>query len=176
MSEHRIIPGFNFCIEFPGISEIFKLKNTVMKNSLKIFPLLIFLLSFSFVYAQEEILTESNAPQSIITYVKTNFPNAEILSIKKDKEMRKLEYEVKLRGDTELKFDEKYELTDIESDDALPKSVIPSKLWDYVAANYSQGSVFITGWEKERRRQKLELNNDDELYFDLNGNFQKIDR
>ena len=50
-------------------------------------------------------------PANIQRYVKTNYPNEKIIRIERDKK----EYEVKLSNRTELKFNSKFILVDIDS-------------------------------------------------------------
>ena len=49
-------------------------------------------------------------PEAIKNYVKTNYPDANILQIERDKK----EYEVKLSNRWEIKFDSKMRVTDID--------------------------------------------------------------
>ena len=50
-------------------------------------------------------------PEAIRTYVKTNYPDAKILQIERDKK----EYEVKLSNRWEIKFDSKMRVIDIDN-------------------------------------------------------------
>lgn len=56
---------------------------------------------------------EAAVPTQIVKYVKTNYPDAKILQIEKDR----YEYEVRLSNFWELKFDLKYNLIDMDRDD-----------------------------------------------------------
>ena len=49
-------------------------------------------------------------PETIRTYVKTNYPDTKIVQIEKDKK----EYEVKLSNRWEIKFDSKMRVIDID--------------------------------------------------------------
>lgn len=142
-----------------------------MKN-LKLFTILIFTLGFFSLNAQETYLNVENTPQQIQSYVKTHFPNHQIVAYKKDQGKRKLEYEVKLDGRIELEFDQNFQIKEIESKTELPKSVIPKKISAYVAENYPTNT--IVEWKRKRENQKIELDNDWDLYFDFDGNFLKL--
>lgn len=123
--------------------------------------------------AQDQHLTVAQTPAQIKSYVSTNFPNNKMLTVKKDKELSGVDYEVKLDGDIELVFDKNFVIKDIESKTALPAQVVPQKIREAVSEKYPHNA--ITSWEKNRRNQKVELDNDVELYFDLNGKFIKAD-
>ena len=62
---------------------------------------------------------------------------------------------------------------DIEGISKLPDSVIPSKIREYVVANYPQNHII--GWEIDGRNQQVELDNDLDLEFTMNGDFIRID-
>lgn len=133
----------------------------------------VFACTISSAQAQDRYLKTEEFPSEITSYVKQHFPESDIISIKEEKDRRKTEYEVKLRNMEELEFDEAYHIKSIESKSALPNSVIPPKILDYVTKNYPQ--QFIKEWKMKRRSQEVELNNDLEIIFDFDGNFVKID-
>ncbi len=124
-------------------------------------------------YAQDRYLSANQYPEPIKTYVAKHFPKLKINSLKEDRERNKIAYELKLSDSTEIKFDKSYQVKEIESHKALPKSVLPLALKKYVTTNYP--SHTIVAWEKERSKQKLELKPKVELVFDLKGNFLRID-
>lgn len=142
-------------------------------NTLKLIVLSIATFLSTHLIAQEQILTIAETPEQIKSYVQTNFPASKILIVKKDKEFAKIDYEVKLDGNTELVFDKKFNIKEIDSKSGLPNEVIPSMIWDYVSDKYPDNSII--GWEREGKRQKVELDNDIDLYFNLNGKFIKAD-
>ena len=59
------------------------------------------------------LVPETAVPAQIVKYVKTNYPEAKILQIEKDR----YEYEVKLSNFWDLKFDLKFNLIDMDRDD-----------------------------------------------------------
>ncbi len=143
----------------------------------KIFSLILVvttLLIFSNVNAQEKYIPVSETPGQIVSYVKAHFPKSKIISVKEDKEILKTEYEVKLDTMVELEFDEQFSIKNIESKDPLPQSVIPKNIAAYVHKNYPDNKILE--WKKEKKGQKIELDNDIDLVFDLNGKFLGIDR
>lgn len=122
---------------------------------------------------QKQYLEENQAPKEILQYVKTHFPSEKIVSIKEEKKISKTEYEVKLFDMTELEFDGNYQIKEIDSKKALPNSVIPASIRTYVTKNYPSSQIME--WKRKSKGQKVELDNDLELYFDHNGAFLRAD-
>lgn len=123
-------------------------------------------------YAQKTYLQPDEIPQELQTYVKTHFPNNEMVYGKKKVKTNRTEYEVQLKSDdVEIEFNQDYQVTEIESDTPLPKSVVPEKIWNYVIAHYPNNHILE--WKLKRSSQKVELDNDLDLYFDRNGEFQQ---
>lgn len=123
--------------------------------------------------AQDRYLKVEEYPTQITSYAKEHFSKSDIVSIKEEKDKRKIEYEVKLRNMEELEFDQDYKIKSVESKNELPNSVIPQQILDYVAKNHP--NQVILEWKIKRNKQEIELDNDLEIQFDLNGNFIKID-
>ena len=129
---------------------------------------------FSNANAQKKYLAVSETPGQIISYINAHFPKSEIISVKKDKEDLKTEYKVKLNTMVELEFDGNFSIKKIESKSALPQSVVPEKIVAYIHKNYPNNKILE--WKKEKKGQKIELDNDIDVVFDLNGKFLGIDR
>ncbi|QQR96537.1 MAG: PepSY-like domain-containing protein [Bacteroidota bacterium] len=58
---------------------------------------------------------------------------------------------------------------EIESNKPIPEKILADTIYDIAHKNYPNNK--IVGWEKTKLGQKVELDNDVELYFDDNGNF-----
>lgn len=129
---------------------------------------------FSNANAQKKYLAVSETPGQIISYINAHFPKSEIISVKKDKEVLKTEYKVKLNTMVEIEFDGNFSIKKIESKSALPQSVVPEKIVAYIHKNYPNNKILE--WKKEKKGQKIELDNDIDVVFDLNGKFLGIDR
>lgn len=119
------------------------------------------------------LLTESEIPTAITTYVNTHFADNTIDRAVKDMDNNTIEYDIHLSGNYTLEFNENYEIIDIEGMTALPDSVIPASILTYVNQNYPQ--QFIRGWELEMDHQQVELDNNLELEFTMTGEFIRID-
>lgn len=139
--------------------------------------ILFFIAVFSFMNAEaqksKKYIVPDQAPTEIKNYVNTHFPDGNIAYVKKKQKINKTEYKIKLDNNVELEFDKNFDVQEIESKSALPNSVIPEPIRDYLAQNYPANRVYE--WKRKRTKQEIELDNDLDLVFDLNGNFLKID-
>ena len=119
----------------------------------------------------------SALPQSIKDYINTNYPNATILYAEKDYDDGQKAYEVKLDNGMELEFDSNGNLLSSD-DDNVPTSQLPQAIIDYVNNNHPNNTIKEAEIEFEdgQKMYKVELDNDMELYFDMNGNFIKSEQ
>lgn len=124
-------------------------------------------------FGQKTYLQASEVPTKIQAFVTNNFAHSDIIYGKKKVKAGTTTYEVKLRNGAEFEFDEQMNPTEMESREPLPQSVIPEEIWKYVAMNYPQNKILE--WKKEYNYQKVELNQDIDLYFDFSGKFLKKD-
>lgn len=140
---------------------------------IKLAFLLMAFLSFGIVSAQKKYMAPKDTPAEIQKYVKQHFPDGQIAYVKKKDKLHYTQYKVKLDTRVELEFDGDFKVYEIESKAALPKSVIPQKISDYVAVNYPGQA--IREWKLKKDGQQVELASDVDLLFDSNGNFVKVD-
>lgn len=119
----------------------------------------------------------SALPQSIKDYINNNYPNATILYAEKDYDDGQKAYEVKLDNGMELEFDSNGNLLSSD-DDNVPTSQLPQAIIDYVNNNHPNNTIKEAEIEFEdgQKMYKVELDNDMELYFDMNGNFIKSEQ
>ena len=122
---------------------------------------------------KESIIGYEEVPAEIKSYVSTHFPQRAVLQAIKSKGNCDEAFEIKLDSNTTLEFNRKNEITEIESDMALPKAVIPMNIWEYVATNYSNN--FITDWSREKYEQEVQLNDGLQLEFNKDGKFLRLD-
>lgn len=108
-------------------------------------------------------------------FILQHFTDPQIAYIKIDNELfRGKIYEAVLVSGTEIEFDNRGEWTSIDTQkEAVPASVIPVYIKDYVSANFKNN--FITQIERNRRYTEVELNNDLNLKFNRSGQLIKMD-
>lgn len=121
----------------------------------------------------QKVLADAEVPNTITSYINTHFPDKKILQTTKEREGLSKSYEVILDGNISLEFDKKFEITSIEAKSALPQSVVPAKILSYVQAQYPANTVWK--WEREDKKQKVELDNKIELEFSKSGDFLRLD-
>ncbi|TQD40610.1 PepSY-like domain-containing protein [Haloflavibacter putidus] len=121
----------------------------------------------------EEVLEENEIPSEILDFINTHFASSTLIKAIKETEDNQITYEIYLSGNVQLEFNQALEVVEIDSLTALPNSVLPQNIVDYVAANYPNQT--IVGWELEANQQKVELSNETDLIFDLNANFIGVD-
>lgn len=122
---------------------------------------------------QDKIIAVEDLPVEIQQYVTNHFPNDKIKQAEEDNELISKTYELILDNNTQLAFDSKGKVTDIDSASKLPDSVIPEEILSYTKLNYPEN--VITDWEIDDRNQQIELNNGVGLIFNMDGEFVKID-
>ena len=140
-----------------------------LKSSLVAIALTVSLISC----AKDEVIPVSELPAEMKAYISTHFPSNTILQVVKDVDGLTKTYDVLLSERISLEFNRQKEIIDIDSDIALPNSVIPEQIRQYVTANYP--SNVITDWELDDRNQQVQLNNGLDLKFNMNGDFLRID-
>jgi len=132
------------------------------------------LVTMIFVSCSKEVINPRDIlPAEINAYITTHYPSQLITESVIDKMDSIKTYEIKLNNATSLEFDYKKEIVDIDGNTELPKTVISSKIFDYVRVNYPNN--FITGWEMDEGKQEVELNNSVDLEFDMNNDFLQVD-
>lgn len=125
---------------------------------------------------RESIINAADLPKSADTFVTTYFPNATYQTIKKQNRADNdgTVYDVFLTNGFEIDFDANGNWIDIDGNhQAIPVELIPEKINTYVTANYA--NIFVTAIDNEPTYTEVELSNNIDLIFDLQGNFVRID-
>lgn len=126
---------------------------------------------------RESVITSADLPTTSDTFVRTYFPNATYLTVKKQNKADSdgSIYDVSLTNGFEIDFDAAGNWIDIDGNpQAIPVELIPEKINTYVTTNYA--NLFVTSIDKEPTSIEVELSNNLELVFDLQGNFLRIDK
>ncbi|MDR0365173.1 MAG: PepSY-like domain-containing protein [Bacteroidales bacterium] len=140
--------------------------------------ILIALLSFfagQIVSAQDTVTHDvRQLPQISQNFITEHFSDEKISYIKIDKELLTTDYEVTFVSGKEVEFDKNGTWREVDCKKAaVPAAIIPEKILQYVNQNYANSSIVKIG--KEYRHYEVELANDLDLEFDLEGNFLRID-
>lgn len=122
---------------------------------------------------KEKIVSSNDLPAISTNYINTHFSGQQIVQAVKERDDLKITYKVYLNNGTKLEFNKDGEIIEMESNEALPESVIHSSILSYVHSNYPV--VFIKAWELDKTLQEVKLSNGLSLEFDRNGIFLRID-
>lgn len=114
--------------------------------------------------------TLPNVAESFLT---THFADTEVSSVMKEYDDFTYHYNVYLADGTYVEFNKSGEWREVENRvKGVPSSVVPEKILTYVTTNYSE--FFIVDIERDRQYD-VELNNDLNLHFSLDGDFLRFD-
>lgn len=139
----------------------------------RIFPLITALVLVLASCDKEKVVSANDLPATSTSYINTHFAGQQILQVVKERDDLKTTYKVYLNNGTKLEFNKDGEIYDIESNEALPSSVIPSSILSYVTTNYP--TLYITEWELDKTTQEVKISNGLTLVFDRNGTYLRID-
>lgn len=122
----------------------------------------------------DQLIGVEQLPAQAVNFIDTHFPDAEILSITMDSNDSNSKFEVKLNNGFDIDFDENGQWTEVEGHgQQVPDAIIPNPVLAYVQSHYPD--AFIEEISKKNGKIKIDLSNDIDLVFDLDGNFIKID-
>ena len=125
----------------------------------------------------ESAINVTDLPKAADTFVTTYFPSTTYVLITKQNvtDLDGSLYDVKLSNNFEIDFDINGNWIDIDGNhQAVPVELVPEKIQTYVTTNYP--NQFVTSIDKEKTTVEVELSNDLDSVFDLQGNFLRIDK
>ncbi|OUL61879.1 PepSY-like domain-containing protein [Flavobacterium sp. AJR] len=128
------------------------------------------------VAVDKTVIEPTNLPTTAKTFTETYFPNPVYKSTVKlnTPSLNGTIYDVSLANGFEIDFDANGNWTEIDGgNQAIPTALIPEKINAYVTANYP--GLFIVQIENEKTKYDVELSNDVDLVFTLQGDFVRID-
>ncbi|MEI0702910.1 PepSY-like domain-containing protein [Brachyspira intermedia] len=137
-----------------------------MTKKLKLFISIASLMMLSsLILAAEDMAIQANQlPQNAQTFVKTNFPNDQIVYAEQDRQS----YKVELSSGVEIDFDRQGNWTDVSGNNRpIPTKFIPTAVLKSVQAKYPQ--IEVLEISKEYNSYKLKLSNNREVYVSNNG-------
>lgn len=148
-------------------------KNSIMRKqtfqSILLFALVI--IGFN-ACGQDNVITANELKQTSKEYLQNHFRDIEIsrVVLEEDKD-----YSVLLADGTEVEFFKDGSIEQVEREgSALPSSIIPTKISEYISQNYPK--QYIEKFKVERNHYEIELNNDLDLIFSKDGSFKRIDK
>lgn len=123
----------------------------------------------------KDIYVEPTAlPKAASAFISEHFPDSRILSVKKEHDFMITEYDVYLSDGTEITFDKKGIWKDVDCERrALPQSVIPEVIKNYIDTNFPE--MTVEDISKEHYGYEISFVGELELHFDKNGKFLGAD-
>ena len=121
---------------------------------------------------KEKVVQSDDLPANASGFISTHFAGKQILQVVKELDNLKTYYHVYLNNGTKLDFSRQGNIKEIEGTEAIPDTVIPVLILNYVHTHYS--TAFIRGWEIDDATQEIKLSTNIELEFDKNGNFLRV--
>ncbi|MEI0445467.1 PepSY-like domain-containing protein [Brachyspira intermedia] len=137
-----------------------------MTKKLKLFISIASLMMISsLVLTAEDMPIQANQlPKNAQTFVKTNFPNDQIVYAEQDRQS----YKVELASGVEIDFDRQGNWTDVSGNNRpIPTQFIPTAVLKSVQSKYPQ--IEVLEISKEYNSYKLKLANNREVYVSNNG-------
>lgn len=144
---------------------------TIMKKIMTITAAVFFFTAIA--SADDRHVDVNRLPETIKTFLNTNYPSVQILYSTKDDDLIRPEYNVALENGVRLEFHNDGTLKQIEAKDGVPSSLIPAQIVQFVKGRYPDAHV--TGYEVDRRHYEIKLSNRMELKFSKNYNLIEID-
>jgi hypothetical protein len=121
---------------------------------------------------KEKVVQSDDLPANASGFVTTHYPGNQILQVVKELDNLKTYFHVYLNNGTKLDFTRQGNIKKIEGTEAIPDTVIPSLVLEYVDTYYP--TDFIRGWEIKDASQETKLSSGLQLEFDKNGNFLRV--
>ena len=141
-----------------------------VRSLLAFLPLLLGVLLFTSCDVEKEI-DFCDLPAEARSFIDNYFPEADILSITREKEDGRKEYQVQLSDGTEMEFDEDGAWTNIECYySPLPTGILPATVIAKVEELHSE--AYINGVEKEQGGYVVEVTAADGIDWDMRFNAQ----
>ena len=124
---------------------------------------------------RKELITVEQLPKASQQFLSLHFSKITVLSVIKEIEAFKVEYEVHLQNGTKIDFDSKGEWKKVDAlaGTLVPDGIVPEPIKTKV--NTSFPGAGIEEIEREHGRYEVKLNNGIELHFDKNFNMRLDD-
>lgn len=114
-------------------------------------------------------------PANSISFIQENFSDSNVASYEiKNVPVIGKSYEVKMNNGVEIDFDSEGNWHEIQDARGVNANLLPISIKNYVDQNYK--GTFVTSIEKDKNKIKVDLANDVDLEFDVNGNFVRVDK
>ena len=149
-------------------------KNSTTMKKILFSALAIATLTIASAIANDIPIATHKLPAEAQKFLKENFAQNKVVSAVHDKDVSDNDYTVVLDNGVKIEFGSTGKWESVKSrNGVVPASVIPVKISDYVSKHYN--SLGVEKIERKRYGYEVELTNDLDMKFDLNGNFLGLD-
>ena len=118
-------------------------------------------------------ITFENLPQIVQEEIHKNFENEQIQFITSEKTLGRFEYTFSIDDGTQIVFDNKGGLIEVQNKMGIDSIFVPTKIKEYVTKTFPNAT--ITEYKYESLKQVIELNSKLDLIFDRRGAFLRIE-
>lgn len=122
--------------------------------------------------SDETLIDAQELPEKAQGFITTYFPDTDYSRIEMNTvaENDGTLFEVDLTNNFEIDFSAEGDWVDVDGNgQEIPSDFIPETIAEYIAANYAD--LFITGIDSEPNGYEVDLSNNQDVKFDLEGNF-----
>lgn len=124
--------------------------------------------------AEDVAITAQKLPQAAQSFLKAHYPQNKVLSAMHDRDVTDNDYTVYLEDGTKIEFDGSGKWESVKNHNGkIPAGVVPAEIQNYIATHYQ--SLGIEKIERKRYGYEVELTNDLDMKFSLNGKFLGLD-
>jgi hypothetical protein len=127
------------------------------------------------VYAQDQVISEKELPQTASSFIKSYFPSEKIARAEKDVDTNETSYEVYFTNGVKVEFDQNGNWKEVDGKKkvSIPTAFIPKNITTYISKNHANSKIIKI--EKDLTQYEVELSNGLEMKFDSEGQFLRFD-
>ena len=126
------------------------------------------------VFAGDVVVSVDKLPAQAQKFLTTHFANVKVVTALHDRDITDNDYTVMLDNGTKIEFDSSGKWESVKNHNGkIPAGVIPATIQGYITAHYP--STGVEKIERKRYGYEVELTNDLDIKFSLNGKFIGID-
>ena len=146
-----------------------------MNKLSKILVAVLIVFTASSAFANDKVITFSQLPAKSQKFVKTFFPQEDVLTVTEETEyLVQKEYTVIFRDGAKIEFDSDGEWEKVDTrTKPVPVKLVPNSILNHVKKSFP--NTFVKEIKKSRNKYEVEISNGLELEFNRKGEFIRID-
>ena len=124
--------------------------------------------------AEDVAITAQQLPREAQSFLKVHYAQNKVLSAMHDRDVADNDYTVYLEDGTKIEFDGSGKWESVKNHNGkIPAGVVPAPIQGYISQHYP--TLGIEKIERKRYGYEVELTNDLDMKFSLNGKFIGLD-